>query len=77
MLKNIFVAVNLKFLKSHPHTLFVHHNDIDVKNLYEEPVTEPQIFGRALLKTFTVAAAYAKEKYGVRGRLYYYKLKSY
>lgn len=67
--------MNLKFPKSHPHTVFVHHVDADVQNLYEEPVTEPQIFGRALLKTFTVAASYAKEKYGVRFILlldYYY-----
>jgi hypothetical protein len=46
----------------------VPHVESEVKNLYEEPVTEPQIFGRSLLKTFTVAASYAKEKYGVRVR---------
>ncbi|XP_068894590.1 large ribosomal subunit protein mL37 [Tenebrio molitor] len=56
--------LNLKFAKSHPHTIFVPHVESEVKNLYEEPVTEPQIFGRSLLKTFTVAASYAKEKYG-------------
>ncbi|KAJ3647624.1 hypothetical protein Zmor_019491 [Zophobas morio] len=56
--------ISLKFAKSHPHTIFVPHVETEVKNLYEEPVTEAQIFGRSLLKTFTVAASYAKEKYG-------------
>lgn len=58
-------AINLEVSKPHPHTLFVHHIETDVKNLFEEEVTESQIFGRSLLKAFTVAASYAKAKYGV------------
>lgn len=51
--------------KKHPHTLFVHFNKEEVKNLFEEPVMDDQIFGRSLLKAFTVAASYAKQTYGV------------
>lgn len=51
---------------SHPHTVFVHYNQTEVHNVYEEEVTEPQIFGRALLKAFTVAASYARQKFGVK-----------
>ncbi|KAL1512698.1 hypothetical protein ABEB36_002246 [Hypothenemus hampei] len=50
--------------KCHPHTLFINFNKETVKNLYEEKVTEEQIFGRTLLKTFTAAASYAKTQYG-------------
>ncbi|XP_057661478.1 39S ribosomal protein L37, mitochondrial [Diorhabda carinulata] len=48
----------------HPHTLFITFDKEFVTNLYEEEVTEDQIFGRSLLKTFTVAATYARRKYG-------------
>ncbi|KAG5882912.1 hypothetical protein JTB14_023374 [Gonioctena quinquepunctata] len=50
--------------KSHPHTLFIHFDREIVKNLFEEEVTESQIFGRSLLKTFTAAASYARQIYG-------------
>ncbi|XP_044263303.1 39S ribosomal protein L37, mitochondrial [Tribolium madens] len=56
--------VNIQFAKSHPHTIFIPHVETDVKNIFEEPVTDEQIFGRSLLKTFTVAASYAKQKFG-------------
>ncbi|EFA07281.1 large ribosomal subunit protein mL37 [Tribolium castaneum] len=56
--------INIQFAKSHPHTIFIPHVETDVKNIFEEPVTDEQIFGRSLLKTFTVAASYAKEKFG-------------
>ncbi|CAH0550591.1 unnamed protein product [Brassicogethes aeneus] len=50
--------------KHHPHTLFVHYDDEIVGNLFEEEVTDNQIFGRSLLKTFTVAASYARQEFG-------------
>ncbi|XP_023013475.2 mitochondrial ribosomal protein L37 [Leptinotarsa decemlineata] len=56
--------INPNIKKSHPHTLFIHFDREVVKNLFEEVVTDNQIFGRSLLKTFTVAASYARQKYG-------------
>lgn len=71
--KKIFIKVsNLKFSaikpvfqKIHPHTVFVHYNPTEVKNIYEEEVTDEQFLGRTLMKAFTVAAAYAKQNSGV------------
>ncbi|GLV39876.1 mitochondrial ribosomal protein L37 [Carabus blaptoides fortunei] len=51
-------------LKCHPHTVFVHYDHTKVANLFEEEVTEAQVLGRSLMKTFAVAAAYARQKYG-------------
>lgn len=48
----------------HPHTIFINYNTEEVKNLFEEEVTENQIFSRSLMKTFTVAASYAKQQFG-------------
>lgn len=62
----ILLAIDLTIKKCHPHTLFVHYNATEVKNVYEEEVTDSQFKGRSLLKSFTVAASYAKELYGVR-----------
>ncbi|KAI4467271.1 mitochondrial ribosomal protein l37 [Holotrichia oblita] len=56
--------IDLTIPKCHPQTLFVHYNPNEVKNAYEEEVTENQIYGRSLLKSFTVAASYAKQLYG-------------
>ncbi|GJQ76180.1 mRpL37 [Trypoxylus dichotomus] len=56
--------IDLTIRKCHPHTLFIHYNPEEVKNIYEEEVTETQIHGRSLLKSFTVAASYAKQLYG-------------
>ncbi|CAH1162951.1 unnamed protein product [Phaedon cochleariae] len=50
--------------KSHPHTLFTFFDREEVRNLYEEEVTDQQIFGRSLMKTFTAAASYARQRYG-------------
>ncbi|KAJ8946418.1 hypothetical protein NQ314_008900 [Rhamnusium bicolor] len=50
--------------KTHPHTIFMHYDKEEVKNLFEEEVTESQIFGRSLLKSFTVGASYARQIYG-------------
>ncbi|KAM3956560.1 mitochondrial ribosomal protein L37 [Aphomia sociella] len=48
----------------HPHTTWLHFNSTEVSNIYETPITEPQILGRSLTHAFTIAAAYAKQLYG-------------
>lgn len=60
---------------SHPHTVLLHYSNLDVKNLFEEPVTNDQFESRAIIKGFTVAASRAKTIYGVSQSLfifYYY-----
>lgn len=49
---------------SHPHTVLIHYSNLDVKNLFEEPVTSEQFESRAIMKGFTVAASRAKTIYG-------------
>ncbi|XP_060528750.1 large ribosomal subunit protein mL37 [Cylas formicarius] len=63
VMKDVY-SIERVAIKRHPHTLFVNFNKETVKNLYEEEVTAEQIYGRSLLKTFTAAAAYAKQTYG-------------
>ncbi|XP_046740405.1 39S ribosomal protein L37, mitochondrial [Diprion similis] len=46
------------------HTIFAHFNPREVKNIYETPVTESQILGRSLLKSFAVGAACARQRFG-------------
>lgn len=58
-------AINPGVKKRHPHTLFIFLNKEQVKNEFEEPVSDDQVFGRSLLKSFTVAASYAVQTYGV------------
>lgn len=53
------------YVISHPHTAFFHFDPSEVKNLYEEPVTESQFFSRTLVKAFAVAASRAQQLYGV------------
>ncbi|XP_034943963.1 39S ribosomal protein L37, mitochondrial [Chelonus insularis] len=48
------------------HTIFVYHDVEKVKNLSELPVTQHQIEGRLLMKSFLAAVANAKQKYGGR-----------
>lgn len=50
----------------HPHTTWLHFNSTEVSNIYETPVTPPQILGKSLTHAFTVASAYAKQLHGVR-----------
>ncbi|KAJ8948101.1 hypothetical protein NQ318_008454 [Aromia moschata] len=50
--------------KSHPHTVFINFDKEEVQNIYEEEITHTQIFGRSLLKAFTVSASYARQMYG-------------
>lgn len=56
--------VSKGFTKSHPHTAFFHFDPSEVKNLYEEPVTESQFYSRTLVKAFAVAASRAQQLYG-------------
>ncbi|XP_070164605.1 large ribosomal subunit protein mL37 [Polyergus mexicanus] len=46
------------------HTIFVHHDPEEVKNLTELAVTEDQIIGRTMIKSYTVAAFHARQKFG-------------
>ncbi|KAF2901428.1 hypothetical protein ILUMI_04752 [Ignelater luminosus] len=62
-LQNIY-PINQLISRSHPHTVFIHYNPTEVKNIYEEEVTDTQILGRSLMKTFAVAATYAKQTFG-------------
>lgn len=48
-----------------PHTILLNFTPTYVHNLYETPVTTDQTLGRSMIKSFTIAAAYAKKKYGV------------
>lgn len=66
---NIYTTKNSYPLRSalpcsHPHTIFVHFDKEDVKNLHETPVTTTQFQSRNLVKAFTVATARAKQLYG-------------
>lgn len=49
---------------SNVHTIFITHNPEEVKNLTELPVIEDQIHARSMIKSFTVAASNARQKYG-------------
>lgn len=46
------------------HTIFVHYDPEEVKNLTELAVTENQIVGRTLIKSYTMAAFCARQKFG-------------
>jgi len=46
------------------HTIFVHYDPEEIKNLTELPVTQNQIIGRTLIKTYTIAASCARQKFG-------------
>ncbi|XP_054258974.1 39S ribosomal protein L37, mitochondrial [Macrosteles quadrilineatus] len=61
--KDIFpIKENAKY--ANVHTIMVHYNHQEVKNIYERNVEETQIHGRALLKAFTAAVAQARYNYG-------------
>jgi hypothetical protein len=62
----VFIAVLQGSQFPHIHTAVIHYNETEVKNIYETPVTEEQILGRTLLKSFAIAAAYAQQRFGVR-----------
>ncbi|KAL6422130.1 hypothetical protein ACFW04_010878 [Cataglyphis niger] len=46
------------------HTIFVHYDPEEVKNLTELAVTESQIVGRTMIKSYTMAAFRARQKFG-------------
>lgn len=48
-----------------PHTVCYHYSPLDVHNLHDLPVSDDQIKGRSLMKTFAVAAAAARQEFGV------------
>lgn len=48
-----------------PHTVCFHYSPLDVHNLHDLPVSDDQIKGRSLMKTFAVAAAAARQEFGV------------
>ncbi|XP_017789946.1 PREDICTED: 39S ribosomal protein L37, mitochondrial [Habropoda laboriosa] len=47
------------------HTIFINHDPEEVKNITELPVTENQIHARSMIKSFTVAAVYARQRFGL------------
>jgi len=49
---------------SHPHTVLLHYSNLNVKHLFETPVTQDQFESRAMLKGFAVAASRAQSLYG-------------
>lgn len=69
-LRNLY-PLKSGYSKSHPHTIFLHYNKSDVKNIYEEEVTEEQILGRNMVAAFAAAGAYARQLYGVSDTFVY------
>jgi hypothetical protein len=49
---------------AHPHTILLHYSNLDVKNLFETPVTSDQFESRAIFKGFAAAASRAQSLYG-------------
>lgn len=62
---NSFLAIAKSYSKSHPHTAFFLFDPSEVKNIYEEPVTESQFMSRTLVKAFAIAGSRAQQLYGV------------
>lgn len=58
--------INREYKFSHPHTVLLHCAPEDVANIFETPVTDDQKQARAMIKAFSVAAARARQLYGVR-----------
>ncbi|CAK9824088.1 39S ribosomal protein L37, mitochondrial [Anthophora retusa] len=47
------------------HTIFINYDPEEVKNLTELPVTEDQIHARSMVKSFTIAAICARQRFGL------------
>ncbi|KAJ4435100.1 hypothetical protein ANN_23675, partial [Periplaneta americana] len=62
-IKNVF-PVRQGSRYPHIHTAVINYDETQVKNIYETPVTEEQVLGRTLLKSFATAAAQAQQRYG-------------
>lgn len=58
------VAVSTTSSWINPHTIFVHYDPVEVKNLTELPVTEDQIISRSMIKSYTIAASCARQRFG-------------
>lgn len=65
----IFSAIKPSNKFSHPHTILLHYSNLDVKHLFETPVTSDQFESRAILKGFTVAASRAQNLYGASAKV--------
>lgn len=63
-LKFLVAAIKPTNAFSHPHTILLHYSNLDVKNLFETPVTTDQFESRAIFKGFAVAASRAQSLYG-------------
>ncbi|XP_012221650.1 large ribosomal subunit protein mL37 [Linepithema humile] len=46
------------------HTIFVHYDPVEVKNLTGLSVTEDQIISRSMIKSYTIAASCARQRFG-------------
>ncbi|PBC25271.1 39S ribosomal protein L37 [Apis cerana cerana] len=51
------------------HTIFINYNPEEVRNLTEMPVTEDQIHARSMIKSFTVAATCAQQRFGLNVKI--------
>lgn len=57
--------INMKIpIINNVHTIFINYDPEEVKNLTELPVSENQIYARAMLKSFSATASYARQKFG-------------
>lgn len=59
-----FLAIKSSNQFSHPHTILLHYSNLDVKNVFETPVSSDQFESRAILKGFAVATSRAQSLYG-------------
>lgn len=60
-----FTAINIKSpIANNIHTIFINYDREEVKNLTELPVIDDQIYARSLIKSFTAAAGFARQKFG-------------
>ncbi|CRL07427.1 CLUMA_CG020397, isoform A [Clunio marinus] len=48
----------------YPHTIMLHYSNLDVKHLFETPVTPDQFESRAMIKGFAAASSCAQSLYG-------------
>jgi len=64
-LENIFsIKEGVKCKKVH--TIVVHYNNSEVRNIHGSPVTLPQLLGRSLLKAYTAAVTQARHTHGAQ-----------
>lgn len=61
-----FVAIRNGCSFGSPHSVCFHYSPLEVQNVHDLPVSDDQIKGRSLMKTFAVAATAARQEFGVR-----------